>query len=31
MGRIERLTAVWNSAYADTAMFTALAQNAIEH
>ncbi|WP_406222911.1 hypothetical protein [Streptomyces canus] len=30
-GRIERLTAVWNGAYADTAMFTALAQKAIEH
>jgi hypothetical protein len=30
-GRIGRPTAVWNGAYADTAMFTALAQNAIEH
>ena len=29
-GKIERLTAVWNGAYADTALLTALAQQAIE-
>ncbi|MPY60530.1 nuclear transport factor 2-like protein [Streptomyces spongiae] len=30
-GRIERLTAVWNGAYADNAMLTSFAQKAIEH
>lgn len=30
-GRIERLTAVWNGAYADTAMLAALVQKTIEH
>lgn len=29
-GRIERFTAVWNGAYADTALLTTLAQKAIE-